>query len=107
MGDRLTVNTEDLQRLASAFRSGATDLTTSGRTIDDALRPSGSPFGQGAAGRSATETYAKTRTQLCYACDQFAQLSARTGNTLQGIARLYDGVEADNVHLANAWSRRD
>lgn len=107
MGSDFTVQTENLDRLATSFHSGAVDLHSSGNRFHAGFSAENSPFGNGQAAASATEAYAAARAQMTESCRRLAALSGRTRDMLRAGSKLYASVEDSNTRAARSFSPGD
>lgn len=107
MGNDFTVHTENLDRLAKSFHSGAVDLHATGSRFNSGVSAGSSPFGNGQAAASATEAYAAARAQMAESCRRLAALSGQTRDMLRVGSTLYASVEDSNARAARSFSPGD
>lgn len=106
MSHDFNVHTENLDRLAKSFHSGAADLRTMSARFNAGFDSQNSPFGQGQASASAAEAYAAAREQMAQSCQGLAALSGQTRDMLRASSKLYAAVEDSNTSTARSLSPR-
>ncbi|MER6540328.1 hypothetical protein ABT215_42555 [Streptomyces sp900105755] len=106
MGLDFNVQTDELDRLAESFRSGAVDLQAAGNRFNARFAAGSSPFGQGQAAASAAEACVSARDKLAHLCQGLAALSVQTENALRAGSKLYAAVEESNTSAARSFSTR-
>jgi uncharacterized protein YukE len=100
MADELEVNTEGLDRAASAMRELGAKIAAMGREVQANAEALGTPWGNGATGKKFMDQYQTPRDQLFQGTADLATAVGGSGDSLTETSQNFKLVEAQNTAAA-------